>query len=188
MCLVAVSSSLLFLKKFIYNPGQIGSVFPSSMLLAKAMTDPIPWEQVQAVAELGSGTGAITRLIESNLCQPADVFLFEKDDVMRANLQRQYAHFKCCSNASQLLNVIQQNGIKQLDCIISGLPFFNFPKQQRDVLMDQIVRSLKPGGYFVAFQYSLQMKKQLNDMLELESIKFVPLNIPPAFVYICRKT
>lgn len=77
--------------------------------------------------------------------------------------------------------------IEQLDCIISGLPFFNFPQAMRDQIVEQIHRSLRDGGMFVAFQYSKQMKQQLGEWFDIEEIKFVPMNVPPAFVYVCRK-
>jgi len=50
-----------------------------------------------------------------------------------------------------------------------------------------VYHSLKPGGLFIAFQYSQQMKKLLGEHFSIEKIEFVPLNIPPAFVYVCRK-
>lgn len=53
--------------------------------------------------------------------------------------------------------------------------------------MDQILSSLKEDGLFIAFQYSKQMKKQLEQHFVIERICFVPRNLPPAFVYVCRK-
>jgi len=82
---------------------------------------------------------------------------------------------------------MKQQHIEQLDCIFSGLPFFNFESELRKTLVAQIVQALKPGGLFIAFQYSLQMKKILSEHFIIETIPFVPLNIPPAFVYVCRK-
>jgi phospholipid N-methyltransferase len=57
----------------------------------------------------------------------------------------------------------------------------------RDQLLDQIALSLRPGGWLIAFQYSQQMRKHLERRFELEHVHFVPLNVPPAFVYVCRK-
>ncbi|BFH68859.1 hypothetical protein J27TS7_23250 [Paenibacillus dendritiformis] len=99
----------LFLQKFIHQPKQIGSIIPSSMLLARTMTDAVPWDQVRSAAELGAGTGAITDRIQQVAAPSAKVFLFERDQIL-----------------------------------------------------GQIEASLAPGGWFIAFQYSLQMKKQLS--------------------------
>ena len=178
---------LLFLQAFIRKPRQIGSVWPSSMLLARKMVEPVEWNEVAAIAELGSGTGAITREIKLHANQKADVLLFEKDEKMMENLQQEFPEFFCHQNAVHLQSVMNQHGVQQLDCVISGLPFFNFPVELRERLLNQISKSLKPGGLFIAFQYSLQMKKQLSNLFDVEMIQYVPINFPPAFIYVCRK-
>ncbi|TVY08877.1 class I SAM-dependent methyltransferase [Paenibacillus cremeus] len=184
---MAAGQPLLFLQKFITNPKEIGSIIPSSRFLSQKMVQSVPWQDIRTVAELGSGTGAVTQLIQASSAASTQVFLFEKDRHMLGNLAKQYPDYHCHSNACQLLNVIERSGVSQLDCIISGLPFFNFHPELRDELIHQIMQSLKPGGYFVAFQYSLQMKKQFSHVFEIEQIHFVPFNFPPAFVYVCRK-
>lgn len=177
----------LFLQKFVGQPGQVGSVVPSSRFLSVAMTGSVPWQSVSAAAELGAGTGAVTRYIAQNALPGTNVALFEKDETMRARLAREFPDYRCLRDAADMLNSLENNGFGQLDCILSGLPFFNFAPELRERLLGQIAGALKPGGYFVAFQYSLQMKKRLAETFEMERIRFVPLNIPPAFVYVCRK-
>lgn len=179
--------NLLFLKSFVKNPKNVGSVIPSSRFLANAMVKQVVWNEVTAVAELGSGTGAITQYIHQKANEMTKVFLFEMDQTMRNNLTEEYPTFTSHPNAAALVNSIKADGVDRLDCIFSGLPFFNFERTLRDTLMEQIYQALKPGGWFIAFQYSLQMKKQLSEHFIIEKIKFVPLNIPPAFVYVCRK-
>ncbi|WNS43116.1 methyltransferase domain-containing protein [Paenibacillus sp. MMS20-IR301] len=169
------------------SPKNVGSITPSSRFLAKKMIRQVDWNDITAVAELGSGTGPITRYIGANVKPEAKVFLFEMDHVMRKKLRLAYPEFSCHANAVRMKDTIHKNKVAQLDCIFSGLPFFNFERGLRDALIEQIVSSLKPGGLFVAFQYSLQMKKQLAEHFIIEDIKFVPLNVPPAFVYVCRK-
>jgi phospholipid N-methyltransferase len=52
-------------------------------------------------------------------------------------------------------------------------------------LLSEIQQALKPGGWFVAYQYSLQMKELLE--LRFQTVKtLVPLNLPPGFIYVCR--
>ncbi len=177
----------LFLRKFMNRPKQIGSIVPSSAFLAQCMVEAVPWTSVGAVAELGSGTGAVTREIAKRVRPDAQVYLFEMDSRMRSRLADKYPRFKRAANAANLLRVMERNGTQQLDCIVSCLPFFNFPASLRDELMRQVIEALKPGGLFIAFQYSLQMKKRLSRHFKLETIKFVPWNMPPAFVYVCRK-
>ncbi|MDP1511840.1 methyltransferase domain-containing protein [Paenibacillus ottowii] len=178
---------LLFLQGFLTNPQRVGSVMPSSRFLAAKVVESVPWDEVKAVAELGSGTGAITRFMKTQLTGSKKVLLFERDKKMRENLKTKYPDFMCHSNACQLVKKLNQDDIGQLDCIISGLPFFNFTSEMRANLLNQIIQALKPGGIFIAFQYSLQMKKRFAENFTIEKVEFVPCNFPPAFVYICRK-
>ncbi|MEK8131862.1 rRNA adenine N-6-methyltransferase family protein [Paenibacillus filicis] len=182
-----VQDKLLFLQKFIQSPKQIGSVIPSSRHLALRMLDAVDFKQDLHIAELGSGTGAITQHLNRITTPGSQVFLFEKDPQLRADLAKHYPGYHPCAEATGLRSAIQERGVDQLDCIISGLPYFNFPQHLRDALMEQISVSLKPNGQFIAFQYSLQMKEQFSRYLEVEAIQWTWMNVPPAFVYICRK-
>lgn len=183
----AALEKVMFLYKFIRTPKTIGSVTPSSRFLTSKMIDSIPWSDVTAVAELGAGTGVVTKAIQQAVKPGSKVLVFERDTHLRHPLQAQFPEFSVYSDACSLYANMRKQGLESLDCIISGLPFANFPQTTRDAIMEQIVKSLKPGGLFVAFQYSLQMKSQLSRYFDIESIQFVLLNVPPAFVYVCRK-
>lgn len=178
---------MLFFYKFIRTPKAIGSVTPSSRHLANKMVSAVQWNEITSVAELGAGTGVITQAIHRSLKQETKVMLFERDSHLRKQLEQQHPGFTTHSDAKSIHSVVRQQGLEHVDCIISGLPFANFPQQVRNDLMEQIVNSLKPDGLFIAFQYTLQMKKQLSKHFEIEAIQFVMLNVPPAFVYVCRK-
>lgn len=177
---------LLLLLGFLRNPKRVGSLLPSSKWLAQKVVSSVPWNEVRSIAELGSGTGAITRLIQQNISDRTKVFLFERDPGMRKRLNSTYPDFELNSNASYLYKKIDQDGLQSVDCIICGLPFFNFSNEMRDRILEQIQSSLKPGGVLIVYQFSLQMKRTLNKHFIVENITFVPFNSPPAFVYVCR--
>ncbi|MBO2945168.1 phospholipid methyltransferase [Paenibacillus sp. F411] len=151
------SEQWLLAKTFLQTPLQIGSITPSSTHLAKVMTAAAPWPQISSVAEL------------------------------RAHLEHHFPQLPVYEDALELQQTIRREGLPHVDCVISGLPFFNFTESLRSSLLDGIHKSLAPGGYFIAFQYSLQMKKILESKFELISIRLAPFNVPPAFVYVCRK-
>ncbi|MFX3686463.1 MAG: class I SAM-dependent methyltransferase [Paenibacillus sp.] len=181
------SEPLLFLQGFLRNPKRVGSLLPSSKFLARKIVQSVRWDEVNTIAELGPGTGAVTRLMRAHLPQSATVFLFERDPKMRINLKQTYPEFMFHSNASYLFKRINQEQIHQLDCIICGLPFFNFSREMRQNILSQIHTALRPGGTLVLYQYSLYMKKRLDELFEIEKIQFEPLSFPPVFVYVCRK-
>lgn len=184
---IGIKERLLFLYNFLQAPGQVGSITPSSHALAKQMMEPIDWEQASTIVELGAGTGVFTKRIEELKRPEANLVAFEKEESMRKRLENLFPGVLFEEDAAHLTRVLSEAGFGQADCIISGLPFANFPQDLRDRIMSEVYAALKPNGVFVAFQYSLQMKKQLSAVFEDVSVKLVPLNLPPAFVYVCRK-
>lgn len=177
----------MFLNKFLHSPQRVGSITPSSRFLTKAMMKPIDWGTTNTIVELGAGTGTFTRVIQEKKRKDCQAFIFEQDQDMREQLQLKHPFFHFCDEAKEIHSTIQKNGYEEVDCIISGLPFANFPDELRGQIMEGIVRSLKPGGLFIAFQYSLQMRKNLLLLFKETNISFVPINLPPAFVYCCKK-
>ncbi|WP_336790286.1 class I SAM-dependent methyltransferase [Paenibacillus sp. MMO-177] len=182
-----INQPLLFLKKYIQDPKYVGSLVPSSRFLAKRMLDQVSWEHTKTVIELGSGTGAISRLLAKRLTPKTKVMIFEKDEQMRGRIKNDYPDWICEGDALQLLWQLEKHNMQKVDCIFSGLPFFNFSADMRLHLIRQCIAALKPGGLLIAFQYSLQMRRLLSEYFEIERISLVPLNFPPAFVYVCRK-
>ena len=69
-----VLERVTFFRKFVEHPTEIGSVTPSSAALVEAMADQVPWQHVQSVIELGSGTGTFTRAM--GVCQVKCVSFF----------------------------------------------------------------------------------------------------------------
>lgn len=184
------SDKVKFLYRFIQSPKQIGSVTPSSRFLTKQMLIPVDWSRVRAVAELGPGTGVFTRSIIEQMKQSdhnGQLLLFEQDDNLRRLLLAKFPGVACFKEALELAQAMDDFGLTQVDAVISGLPFANFTQDKREQIIHAVKNSLTPDGTFIMFQYSLQMKSLLERMFPNVQLHFVPLNIPPAFVYVCRK-
>ncbi|GIM44945.1 SAM-dependent methyltransferase [Collibacillus ludicampi] len=178
---------LSFFNKFFHSPRTIGSITPSSIFLAKEMVKCVDWKNTDVVVELGAGTGIFTRQIHGLKKPDCSVVIFELDHQMRRRLQEQYPSFHYYADAQYMSRALEEFGIPQVDCIVSGLPFTTFHKGLRDKILDGVIHSLKPGGWFITFQYSLHMKKELIQRFKKVDISFVPFNVPPAFVYRCQK-
>ena len=178
---------ILFLRKFIDEPKKIGSLTPSSSFLARKMFRNLPWENFSAVAELGAGTGTFTEHIAEYKLPACKVLVVEQDDYMRGVLEEKYPELDFATYAENLSATLHRKNFPQLDCVISGLPFANMDEDLRRRIIENVHGSLKPGGVFVMFQYSLQMKKMLNEYFSSVNTEFFLLNFPPAFVYSCRK-
>ncbi|TDF97563.1 class I SAM-dependent methyltransferase [Paenibacillus piri] len=176
----------LFFKKFFQNPREIGSLVPSSASLARQMLAPVRWDEATSIVELGAGTGVFTQAIHESRRPECSVAVFEKDDELRGKLQKQFHGLHMFKNAMELKKNIDRLGLSEVDYIISGLPFANFSVADRCEIIGQIKQTLRKDGVFVTFQYSLQMKKMLQNEFGRVNISLVPWNVPSAFVYECR--
>lgn len=177
----------LFFQKFLLSPKEVGSIIPSSRFLTRQMIQPLKWDEIRSIAELGAGTGVFTRSIYNRKKPECQALIFEQDRDMRKRLAVKYPDMEFCGDAQELTDELQKRGISELDAVVSGLPFANFKPELRDCILSEVVQSLKPGGMFVTFQYSLQMRKHLQAYFSKVEIRFVPLNVPSAFVYVCHK-
>lgn len=176
-----------FLVKFFMEPKKIGSITPSSAFLTKKMLADLPWNKLDTIVELGAGTGVFTKFIADNRMEATEVVVIEQDFRMRESLKERYPFFYYGAKAEQLAALLKSCHLPQADCIVSGLPFATFSLLQRKRILTAVEHSLKEDGMFIAFQYSLQMRKILKQHFSEVEIGFVPLNVPPAFVYYCKK-
>lgn len=186
------SEKYLFLKRFLSSPKRVGGLFPSSRYLAKKMIRQLDIDSCPNVAELGVGTGSLTRLIFKYKNPFTKMYLFERDPIFLNFLNKKYKYAENCNvetfeDAFKIRDVFDAKDGINPDLIVSGLPFTNFEVNRRRKFLKDIYETLPPDGLFIAYQYSLGIYKELKDMYSQVEIDFVLLNIPPAIVYRCRK-
>ncbi|MGD8191991.1 class I SAM-dependent methyltransferase [Brevibacillus ginsengisoli] len=178
---------IIFLKRFVSNPTQVGSIIPSSRFLSSLMMKPISWERSGVIVELGPGTGVFTQEIMKKMKTDSHFFVIERDPLFQKLLRKRFPTLIIRNEAVQLSSYLSETHLTKCDAIISGLPFAVFPEETRRELLDEIEHSLNDEGVFVTFQYSLQLKEALEKRFAKVEISFTLLNFPPAFVYTCYK-
>lgn len=177
---------LVFLRRFIAEPGRVGSIIPSSRFLCERMLKSVDWASTDVILELGPGTGAFTQTIYQSLRPNTHYVLVERDSHFRSMLQSRFPDLLIREEATQLRTYLEELNLGNADVIISGLPFANFPPELRAAILEEVQSVLKPGGLFITFQYSLQLQAELQDRFPWVETDFTLLNIPPAFIYTCR--
>ena len=183
--------------KFLKNPRQVGACCASSPALCREITSAIGVENADLIAELGPGTGVITEEICAKLKPGAKVAAVELDEALANGIERRFQNvtvFRGC--ASQLDTMLNSRALPKADVVISGLPFAIFPEELQDKILQGIIRSLVPGGTFATFAYlqgvilpaGVRFRKKLEHTFpEVTTSQIVWNNMPPAFVYRCRK-
>lgn len=177
---------MVFLRRFIAEPGRVGSIIPSSRFLCERMLNSVDWASTDVILELGPGTGAFTQTIYQNLRPDTHYVLVERDSHFRSMLQSRFPDLPIREEATGLGQYLEELKLGKADVIISGLPFANFSPELRSAILDEVQSVLAPGGQFITFQYSLQLQAELRERFPLVETDFTLLNIPPAFIYTCR--
>lgn len=178
---------LLFFRRFLRAPGRVGSLLPSSRRLAARVVAAVPWERCPVVAELGSGTGAITQLIWERLPPGSRLLLFEADPDFRRLLAHRFPGVPIYPDAAHLDRALAEQGLPAVAAVISGLPFATLPPPVRTAILDQVAACLAPGGVLVAYQYAPVLWWLARSRFARVQVGLEPWNLPPAFVIRCQK-
>ncbi|MBC8061391.1 MAG: SAM-dependent methyltransferase [Clostridiaceae bacterium] len=179
-----------FIKEFIKNPNFIGSVVPSSESLAKKMVEGINFQECNCIIEYGAGTGVFTQKLIARKKESTLLLVFESNKIFCEDLLNMYGHKENvkiindgAENARKYLSLYN---INQVDYIVSGLPFTVLPVSiSSDILMNT-KDILKDNGEFITFQYSLVKKRFFESYFNSIKSKKVIMNLPPAYVLICK--
>lgn len=180
--------------QYLKKPRQIGALMPSSKKLATQMC--IGLENALNIAEIGSGTGALTKIILKNKPSNAKFLAVEINAKIAQIFKQKFENITLeIDNAQNLPQILQNHNIKELDCVISSIPWMSLKNHAQDELLQSIFKSLKFGGIFTTYVYFLpNFNKRKRFKIKLQTLfaevkisKIIWLNFPPAFVYYCKK-
>jgi phosphatidylethanolamine/phosphatidyl-N-methylethanolamine N-methyltransferase len=186
-----------FLAEFIQKPLATGSVVPSSSYLARMMVQNAGLADGDIVLEYGPGTGVFTRYILKELGPRSKFAAIEINPQLAAIFRAAHPGIPLFEDSVENVRVICDSmEVAMVDCIISGLPWAFFSRSMQVTLLDQMMRVLKPDGRFVTFGYlqglALPAGRHLAALLPtyFTTVSKSPVvwrNVPPAFVYRCRR-
>jgi phospholipid N-methyltransferase len=179
-----------FLLSFLRNPRQVGSVTPSSRWLCRRLVGAADLSRCDCAVEFGPGTACLTRKILETLSPEATLFAFEINEEFCRRLERDCVHPRLVlihDSAEKVRAHLHARGFEAADYVFSGLPFTTLPAALRERILRETFAALKPGGKFIAYQYSLYLLKTLRGIFDRVRVSFEPRNIPPAFCFVCTK-
>lgn len=168
----------------------VGSVVPSSKFLSKKMLDHLNFKKAKLVVELGPGTGVFTQRIIEKLDKESTLLVIELNDKFYEDLKNKISDKRVIirkGSASDLSKFLSELKIEKADFIVSSLPLAILPKTLRKRIVIEANNLLKENGEFIQFQYTLQSLKLFRKVFKKVSIRHCLFNIPPAFVYSCKK-
>lgn len=187
-----LNSRLRFLGAFVREPFTIGAVWPSSSALARKVVESCDLKSGDTVVELGAGTGVITDMVLKRLNGDGRFVAIEIHPMNAELLQKRFPGSEIVHDSAE--NLSQHVARGKANCIISCLAWGSMLPPTQNRIFKAVLRSLAPGGQFVAFAYlhaawfptSLRFRKRLmRHFSRVEVTSIVWRNLPPAFVFQC---
>lgn len=184
-----------FVKAALRRPLDVSTIFPTSRALAETMLDLADVPRSESVVELGAGTGAITKHLETRLARPASYVGVELDPKMVDFLRTEFPRLRFESGLAESIGEWVPEG--SVDTIISSLPWTMFSPEVQARTIAAITKALKPnGGRFLTYVCANAMLyPQAKTLIKLMRENFRDVhrsdlewrNIPPAFVFRAMK-
>lgn len=190
--LEAGGRGLRFVEAFIREPFTVGSFWPSSAELSRAVVRGCEFEPGDTVVELGPGTGAFTGLLLERLEGQGRMVALEISPTNIRVLRKRFSPCEIIEDSAEHLSRYVERGSAR--CVVSGLAWGNMLPAMQDRILNAVLTSLTPKGQFVAFGYihakwfptSRRFLRRLReDFQHVETTPIVWRNLPPAFVYRC---
>ena len=186
-----------FLREFFTKPSVVGAIAPSSRGLTRKMVEWIDWSQARHVVEYGPGTGVFTGQILAELQPGSKFFAIEISPRFVALLAHSHPHVRVYQDSvGNVATLCAREEMPQVDAILCGLPWAAFSATDQAAYLDAMMTVLRPGGQFVTFAYlqglllpaGQRFRKQLQRYFShVERSPTAWFNLPPAFVYRCRR-
>ncbi|MFG2043033.1 class I SAM-dependent methyltransferase [Dactylosporangium sp. NPDC048998] len=194
---MSTDDRVVFVREFLRDPFTVAAVTPSGEPLADVVTAPVPRTGTPVVVELGPGTGAFTNAIQRRLAGRGHHLAIEINGRLAGLLAARYPRVDVAvADARSLREVLAQRGHRSADVIVSGLPWAAFAPTQQDDLLSAVTDTLAPDGVFTTFAYThtrwappaRRFRRSLaSGFEEVVPGRTVWGNLPPAFVYFCRR-
>ena len=179
-----------FFRGFLRNPGQVGSVIPSSRFMERRIIEFSELERAGVVVELGPGTGGTTRALLAAMPPDARLLAIDleprfTDIVGGFGDPRLIAH---TGSAADLPAILDEHGLAAPDAVVSGIPFSTMPRAVGEATLKAVAESLAPGGVFVAYQFRAAVARMAEPVFGPPSrSETVVLNIPPMKIWQWRR-
>jgi phosphatidylethanolamine/phosphatidyl-N-methylethanolamine N-methyltransferase len=175
----------LFFRQWLRSPKSMGSVLPSSRVLARAIAAEIAWQPGQYVVELGGGTGAITQgLIERGI--PRDrIIVIELDGSLYSYLKDRLTGCTVIQgDATRLDEILARYEVGEIGTVLSGLPMVGMPEAFQRAIIEQSFKVMKPGSFMLQYSYSpIAPVPAAKFGITAKIARYVLWNFPPAAVW-----
>lgn len=179
-----------FFKGMMQGPKTVAAIVPTSSVTARKMASVINPGSGLPVLELGPGTGVITKAILARGVAPKDLFSIEYSEDFHRHLVETFPGVNFIhGDAFALDAALGEHAQTTFDCVISAVPLLSFPVEERVRLVDDLLDRVPPGRPVVQISYGpMSPVVARPDRYQIQHLDFVVRNIPPAQLWIYRRS
>ena len=182
-----LTDRLRFLRAFAANPRQVGAILPTSRLAVRDMLDMGDVPGASLVVELGAGTGSQTGQILERMGPDARLVALEIDPRLVQILEERFDDPRLQVVCDSAENLRDHLGDERADVLVSALPFTSLEPKLRRRILEALPSALGPDGVALVIQYSPLIQSELRRLFGDVRRRISPVNVPPAFLFACRK-
>ncbi len=179
-----VKNTGLFLRRWLANPLQMGSVIPSSPALCRRIAALVDRKEDEFVLELGAGTGVISRALLAAGVPAEKLIVVEIVRDMADHLRSALPGVNVIQgDAFELSRALPERMHGKIGTAICGIPLVMLPLKQQQRFVDA-VESVAPGKGFLLYTYCITSPLPYGKLgLTAKREAWTPLNFPPASVW-----
>jgi phosphatidylethanolamine/phosphatidyl-N-methylethanolamine N-methyltransferase len=181
---VGLGDRLGFLKAYVRDFRAVGAVTPTSASVSRAMADFADAPRRRAVAELGAGTGPITRALLDVMPPDGRLWAFEISSEFVEQLRTTINDPRLTVvplSAVEAPRIAREAGLDGFDAVVSAIPFSLLGRDITRELLGQAIASMVPGAPFVAIQYHpTYLPPLMREQFGSFDRRFCLWNVPPA--------
>jgi phospholipid N-methyltransferase len=175
------------------RPQLVGAVAPSGRRLADALAAVVPRTGSPFVAELGPGSGTVSRAVARRLPGDGRHLAVEIDEGFARHLRGRFPDSEIVlGDAADLRTIVDA----PVDAVVSGLPWSLFDEARQRAILGAVRDVLARDGAFTTFAYrhaaglsgARRFRRLLDEHFdEVVDGRTVWRNLPPAGVLLCRR-
>jgi phospholipid N-methyltransferase len=181
--------ALHYLKAFLKDE-RVATVQPSTRFVIKRVLRGLALHDVESAVEYGPADGVITARMLEHMPPHSTLIAVERNLDFFNELKSHVRDPRLRAvngDVRDVEKIIRDHGFEHVDRIVSGIPFSFLTAAGRDALLASTARSLKPGGRFVAYQFTTHLIPLLKRHFDKVDVGFEIVNLPPVFVFTCTK-
>jgi phosphatidylethanolamine/phosphatidyl-N-methylethanolamine N-methyltransferase len=179
-----IANPVLFFRRWLANPLQMGSVIPSSHALCRCVVRHTQRAADEAVLELGAGTGVVSRALLEGGVPPERLIVVEIVPEMAAYLRDQLPGVLVIEGDARLLpSLLPRFWHGRIGTVICGIPLVLLSLAEQRRFIDAF-ETVAPGCGFLQYSYRFTSPLPWREHgLTPKREAWTPMNFPPATVW-----